>query len=264
MRKVIALGSAALIAAVVLGACGGSSKPASSATTTTAAGGSSSTPGSSSDAFSQLVANADKQKFKITYTSGSSSDTSTSGDSSDTFTYEQDGKGNSVYTSGTTQYFTTATGSVSCDTSATPVTCTEIPSVGGLASNPFLVFVNLGKTYADVLGNAGGDTSNETIAGRDAECVTFSPKNLGGIAGAAAGALGDEASAKYCVDKSTGVLLEISGTDASGKSSSLIEVTKFEEPSDSDFTPPATPKTIPSYSIPSVSLPSGVTIPGGG
>jgi len=257
MRKVIALGSVALVAALMLAACGSSSKPASDATTTTAATGSNG-GSSSNDAFSQLVADADKQKFKITYTSSGSSDS---------LTYEQDGKGDSVYTSGSTQFFTTPTSSISCDTSATPVSCTEIPSTGGVSASPFLTFVNLGKTYTDLLGNAGGSRSSKTIAGRDADCVTFSPKNLGGIAGAAAGALGDKASATYCVDKSTGVLLEISGVDASGKSASVIEVTKYEEPSDSDFTPPATPKTIPSYSIPSVSLPPGVTmptIPGGG
>ena len=55
------------------------------------------------------------------------------------------------------------------------------------------------------------------------------------------------------------MLLEISGTDDAGAKSETFVATKYEEPSDSDFTPPATPQTIPS-----VSLPAGITIPGGG
>ena len=177
----------------------------------------------------------------------------TSGDST---TYAQDGNGNSSYNSGETQVFSSSSGTVSCNTpSGGTATCTQLPG-GGLGVNPFLGFYNTGKTYLDALGNRG-NKSTKTIAGRTAQCVSFTAKDLGGAA--------LNGSAEYCVDKDSGVLLEIKTTDASGTESAVFTVTKYEEPSASDFTPPATPKTIPSVSLPSgVTYPSGITIPGGG
>ena len=73
------------------------------------------------------------------------------------------------------------------------------------------------------------DEPSGPLRQNDAKCVTIS---VG-------------ASASYCIDTKTGVLLEISAKDPSGKELTSFTVTKFEEPSDSDFTPPATPGTIP-------------------
>jgi hypothetical protein len=243
MRKYVATGSAVLIALAVLAGCGGSSSKSSPLTPgTTKSGGSSKGGGSSSD-FSALVANASKQKFKITY--------ATSG--GDTQTYAQDGNGNSVYGSGDSQFFTNSKGSTSCHTTDGKATCTSLQGAGAGVS-PFLGLFQTGKAYIDALGTYG-HKSDTTIAGRSASCVSFSAKDLPGAAGAALGGT-LKGSAEYCVDKDTGVLLKVSTTDGSGKDSTQFEVTKFESPSDSEFTPPAKPTT--------VSLPPGITIPGGG
>jgi hypothetical protein len=132
----------------------------------------------------------------------------------------------------------------------------------GAAANPFLEVLTLQKTYFSALGDRFGKTTDKTIAGRDAQCVTFSQKDiLGSVGGAVAGAAGADlkGSATYCIDKDTGTTLEISGTDDSGKESNSLVVTKFETPSDSEFTPPATPSTLPNLTIP-----SSITVPGGG
>lgn len=256
MRKVIASCSVILIAGLALAACGGSSGSSKAGATNPPSGASASgatasgaTGGSSSgnDNFAKLVSDANKQKFKITFTAGSGGNETT---------YEQDGNGNSVYSSGGSQTFTTSSGTVSCNTNSDGKA--ECIKTGVTGVSPFLGFYNLGKTYIDALGNNYGHTSSKTIAGRSAKCVTFSASDFAGAAGAAlAGQL--KGSATYCVDKDTGVLLEISGTNEAGASSTTFVATKYEQPSDSDFTPPATPQTIPS-----ISLPAGITIPGGG
>jgi hypothetical protein len=221
MRRFIATCSVVLFAIALLGACGGSSsKPGASSdtnksdTSDTKPGG----PTSDSD-YAKLVADASKERFKITYTSGSGSDEQT---------YAQDGKGNSVFGSSDSQYFTSADGSVACNTDSDgKATCTKTPGSGTVS--PFLTFFQTGQAAISALAGRYGDVSSKTIAGRDAKCLTIS------IA----------ASATYCIDKATGVLLELSGKDGSGKQESAFTVTKFEEPSDSDFEPPATPGTIP-------------------
>ena len=222
MRRSLATGSVVLVAIALLGACGGSSsKGAASPDTKKSDTSTTTTSGSSSDGdFAKLVADASKERFKITYTTGSGNDEQT---------YAQDGKGNSVYGSSDSQYFTSADGSVSCNTDSTgKATCTKVPGIG-TAISPFLSLFQAGKAAINALGGTYGDVSSKTIAGRDAKCVTIS---VG-------------ASASYCIDTKTGVLLEISAKDPSGKELTSFTVTKFEEPSDSDFTPPATPGTIP-------------------
>ena len=116
MRKLVASCSAVLIAAAALAACGsnGSSK-ANSPSATTNAGGSSSP---SDTDLSELVANADKQKFKLTYTDGSGA----------TQTYEQDGNGNSVSGTDDSLTFDTKTSIVNCDKTSGSYQCTETPA----------------------------------------------------------------------------------------------------------------------------------------
>jgi hypothetical protein len=240
MRRFLASCSVVVIAIALLGACGGSESknPASPGTNP----GDTSPGGSGSSDIAKLYADAAKQKFKITFSSGS-------GDST---TYAQDGNGKSVYTSGDTQTFVTATETVTCSTSSGKATCTQNP--GGSTISPFLGIYNAGKTYVSALAGYG-DKSSKTIAGRDAQCVTISGKSVASKAGPAAAAIAAaiKGSVGYCIDKSTGVLLEATATDASGTNTSIFQVTKYEEPSASDFTPPATPS--------SVSLPSGYTVP---
>ena len=110
MRKLVASCSAILMAGLALAACGGSSSSAKAGATNPLSGVSGGATGSNSsgnDDFAKLVSDANKQKFKITFTSGSGGDETV---------YEQDGNGNSVYGSGGSQTFTSASGTVSCET----------------------------------------------------------------------------------------------------------------------------------------------------
>ena len=65
-------------------------------------------------------------------------------------------------------------------------------------------------------------------------------------------------------------MLEYSTKDADGKTTDSFKVTKFGEPTDADFTPPATPSSVsvpPGYTVPSITYPpgyTGPTIPGPG
>jgi outer membrane lipoprotein-sorting protein len=254
MRRLIASCSVVLLSIALLGACGGSSdKPAASnaAPSLTVPDGN----GSSSN-FSKLYEDALKQKFKITFVD----------DSGDETTYAQDGNGKSMYSSGDTQTFISADETVRCNTNSDgKAECTKV--LVGTSVNPFLGIYNAGKAFVTALARFG-DKSSETIAGRDADCVTFSKKTVedAGPIGAAIGSA-IKGSITYCVDKETGVLLEYSTKDADGKTTDSFKVTKFEEPSDSDFEPPATPSTGPDFTVPSITYPpgyTGPTIPGPG
>lgn len=222
MRRFIASCSVVLLSIALLGACGGSSEKEGVATPGTKSDSSNDGNNSSDDDYAKLVADAAKARFKITYTSGNDGDEQT---------YAQDGKGTSVYGSGNTQYFTSAEGSVSCSTDSDgKAACTKVP--GSTGAIPFLGLFQAGKAAIDSLGGIYGDTSSKTIADRDAKCITI-----------------PVASVSYCIDKETGVLLEISA-ETSGKKEVSFKVTKFEEPSDSDFEPPATPDTLPGITYP--------------
>jgi hypothetical protein len=258
MRKVIASCSVILLAGIALAACGGSSGSAKAGATNPPSGASGASGGatgsSGSDDLSALYGEAANAKFKITFTDNDGTAT----------TFAQDGNGNSMYKSGDSQFFTSSSGSVSCSNINTTPKC--IKTSIGTSVNPFLGIFNAGKTYIQALGKYG-DTSSKTIAGRDATCVEFSKDSVasaGPVAAAVASAI--KGSLTYCIDKKTGVLLSFATVDADGKTTDSFTVTEYGEPSDSDFTPPATPESIsiPSISLPSVSLPAGVTIPGNG
>jgi hypothetical protein len=256
MRRFVAFCPVAVIGVAVLAGCGGSSSKsgtgASSDTSASGGGGS-----SSSDDLSKLVADASKQKYKVTYDSGDNN----------SLTYAQDGNGDSVFGEGDSLTYVSKGSTVGCEKSSGTWQCTQSPVSVGAIGNPFTGVLSLQQTYFSALGDHFGKTSNKTIAGRDAECITFSQKDiLGKVGGAIAGALGKnvKGSATYCIDKQTGTTLEVSGTDESGKNSHTLVVTKFETPSASDFTPPATPKKVPGISLPAgITLPSGVTLPPG-
>ncbi len=229
MRRFLASCSIVLVAIVLFGACRGSGPKNS---------GSSDTEGASSNRdFAKLYADAENQKFKITFTIG---------DSKDEKTYAQDGNGNSVYTAGDSQTFTSSAGTVVCTASSGTPTCGKVAE--GATATAFLDLYKGGMQYVDALGDRLGDVSSKTIADRDARCVTISAKSIGGAVGDALGAI--KGSGTYCIDKDTGVLLEVSRTDAEGDESTAFIVTKFEEPSASEFTPPATTSSLPGYTLP--------------
>ena len=222
MRKSVGRCSVVLIAAAALAACGGGGSSKAKDTPTTNNGASS----PSDNDLAQLVADANKQKFKITYTAGGT-----------TQTYEQGGNGNSVYGSADSVTFVTKRSMVNCDKSAGSFSCTETPGSQSSAASPFSGIVTALQSQFTALGGHFGSTSPKTIAGRDAQCVTFSQSDLVGS--------GAKASYSGCIDKQTGATLEVAVDDGTKKITSLL-VTKFESPRASDFTPPATPSTIAS------------------
>jgi hypothetical protein len=229
MRKWVAWWSAALIALTLLVACGGGS----TATTTPAT----TNPNASSPSngqLSQLVANANKQKFKITFNLGGGT----------AQIYEQDGNGNSLLSDGDSETFSTKANTISCDKISGRFQCSESPG-SDESDNPFLGVVTLEQTQLTALGGRFGTTSSKTIAGRDAQCVTFAASDLVVLGGSGPSTTENPAlNAKYsyCVDKGTGVTLEVSTTDSSGRPSSVLLVTAFGSPRPTDFTPPATPQ----------------------
>ena len=214
MRRLVAACSVALAATAALGACssggGGRTTPTTSGTT----------PPNTN--LSELVANANRQRFKITFTEAGS-----------TQTYEQDGNGDSVYGSPGSLTFVTRTSTILCDKSSGSYECLASPGAPDAADNPFLGVLSAYQSQVRILGGNFGDTSTRTIAGRAAQCVSFT-------AGAAA---------TYCLDKGTGVILEVSST-ISGKETTSFLVSKFEAPRAADFTPPATPRTVTTPSLP--------------
>jgi hypothetical protein len=243
MRKLIATCSAVLIAMAVLGACGGSSdKPAADSdgdspktTVTDAPDNSDGNDGGSDTDISKLYGESTTKSFKINFT--------TDGDGGEEQTYAQDGKGKSAYGSGDSQFFTSSDGSVTCSGTGSTATCTAIP--GPSTPSPFFSTFQAGQAYVNALGKYA-EPESETIADRDAKCVTFSKDTIaeaGPVAAAYASLI--KGSWKYCIDDDTGVLLSYSITDENDKTTNVLTVTKFEEPSDSDFDPPSTPQTIP-------------------
>jgi hypothetical protein len=229
VRRFFASCSIVLVAVVLLGACRGSG-PKTPASSDTKAG-------TSDTDFAKLYADAAKQKFKITFTIGGSEDEKT---------YAQDGNGNSVYTAGDSQTFTSSAGTVVCTASSGTPTCGKVAE--GATATAFLDLYKGGMQYVDALGDRLGDVSSKTIADRDARCVTISAQSIGGAVGDALGAF--KGSGTYCIDTETGVLLEVSRTDGEGDESTAFIVTKFEEPSASEFTPPATTQTTTGYTLP--------------
>jgi hypothetical protein len=93
----------------------------------------------------------------------------------------------------------------------------------------------------------GGHTSSETIAGRDAKCVTFSASDIAG--GILSGKIPGAPSVTTCVDAKDGYLLKLS-TKSGDNSTDEFIATAAGPASPSDFEPPSTPQTVP-------------TIPGG-
>jgi hypothetical protein len=234
-----------LVAVLALAACGsskssGTSDTGSKFSTTTGSGGDG---GGSDNGFASLVEKAKDAKYKVTY----------SNSGGESFTIAQDPPKFSLTEGDSATYVTEDGSSVSCSGSGSSATCTQIPGTGtaiqqGMSSAFGAIgqlFVTLASQNLNGLGNLVHiSTTSKTIAGRDAECATLDKNSLG-VLGSAIG----DASYQVCIDKDTGVMLSSKSTDESGKVDE-ITATDFGDPSDSDFTPPATPSTIPGLTTP--------------
>jgi len=118
----------------------------------------------------------------------------------------------------------------------------------------------------------GGNKTSETIAGRDASCVTYKAADvIAKLKGLPlfknstdnASDYDPNDSATICIDKQTGFVVKLTATKK-GKPQDDLTATAIGEPSDSDFTPPATPETIPQITLPGGGTIPGVSIPGSG
>ena len=251
MRKmtatVIGLG---LIAALVSG-CSSDDNNGGDAGGTTPPTSTQPDSGGGSNDFSDIVAQASKANIRIVYER----------DGEDSITIAQDGEGKAAFTQGDTTIYTDSddNSTVQCQGTGEDAECKEIP-LGGIAAS-FLtgftsVFTGLVNLPESVF---GGDVSSDTIAGRDARCITFSASDFTPLR-ALAGSLDGEAT--VCVDEETGFLLKLETSDGSSTKDVFL-ATEVGEASDSDLTPPVTPSkvTIPSLSIPDITIPD-ISIPG--
>lgn len=226
-----------LVAVLALAACGSSkSSGAGNGGNPTIPGSKTTSGGGSDSGFASLVGKAKDAKYKVTYQNSSDNGS---------FTIAQDPPKFSLVEGDSATYVTSDGSSVSCSGTGSSATCTELPGTGtaiqqGMASAFGAVgslFVTLASENLNGLVNIS--TTSKSIAGRDAECATVD-KNTLGVLGAAIG----NASYQVCIDKDTGVMLSSKSTDQTGKTDE-ITATDFGSPSDSDFTPPATPSTVP-------------------
>ena len=243
MRKLM---MAAALGALVLAACGGGkSSPGASSNNTTGKIASSNTTvsGGGSD-FASLMAKTSAAKYKITYQS--------SGGTS--FTIAQDPPKFRFSSGGSSSYVTADGSAVSCNGTGASATCTSLPGGGAIKQGLTGAFGALGALLVNQAGKGIpgltniSKTSNEKIAGRDAVCATIDANSLGALGAVLAAAIG-KGSYSVCVDKATGAMLSTKTDDGNGNASS-VTATEFGTPSNSDFTPPATPITIPGISIP--------------
>ena len=225
--------SASLAAVLLVAACGGSSNNGSS--TTTGGAGSGSTTSSISTGNSDLDALLQKSKtanVKVTYKSDKSSDT---------FTQVQH-DGNTAFITGNSGFYTVDGKTYTCQDLNTQPACVAMPSIGGV--NPasaattgffgvYAALFSASSSFASRIAGLSKTTSNETIAGRDAKCVTLDGS-----------AFGESGSITACIDSETGVFLKGSTSTSAGAGGS-IEATSFAKSTADDVKLPAQPTSIP-------------------
>jgi hypothetical protein len=247
MSKILIVVVAATLA---LAACGSSSKSGSSGNDTTTAGG------STSDDVAALAAKAKTAAFKVTYNTSNGR----------TVTIAQDGKGKQSVREGDNLYIVDGDTAVYCNGTTSTATCEDRGRAGKAAADAITRSVMQAYRQLANLNSSlfNGRTSSDSIAGRDATCVTVKASDMAGILGAIAEKVGSNLTGSMCLDNETGVLLRLSG-GSEDSTTDVIVATEFGEPSDSDFQPPSTPKPAPSYTIPSIphiTVPA-VTLPSG-
>jgi hypothetical protein len=233
MRNGFVVSCSVLCAAAMLTACSGGGSTAKPAATT-AGGGSAGLL--SSRELTTLVAAAAKEKFKVSYTDGNG----------DTLRYAQDGAGNVMQGTADAETFGSKTATISCAKNARTFRCTRASGALGAADNPFTSVVTLLQTYLSGLAGDVGRQSTRTIAGRSAQCLTFSARDLSGNIRGTVEVAEPKVSATYCIDETTGATLEVSQTDRSGTSTTSLVVTDFGVPTAADFVPPTAPTPLPS------------------
>src|SRR5689334_7266800 len=190
MRKGLVVSCSLLGAAALLAACGGGSNGKDATPTT----GGASAGLLSSGELTTLVTAAAKQKFKVEYRDGRG----------DMLRYAQDGKGIVMQGTADSETFATSSATVSCQQSAGAFRCTEVPGAPGAADSPFTSVVTLLQAYLAGLDGDVGQQSTKTIAGRTAQCITFSARDLSGDASGTEPVTDSKVSATYCIDKDTG------------------------------------------------------------
>jgi hypothetical protein len=263
MRK-LAIG--VLAATMTVAACGGSSKTSAGSTGTTAgkssgngSGTTASGGSSNTEDLSKLAGDFAKAKIKITYAS--------TGGGDENITIAQDGNGKSSFSTGGSTFYSDGKSSVTCEGTGATAKCTDLGTSGAVGgANIGSLFTASFSALANVMSAlGGGDKSSETIAGRDASCVKYKASDLIGRlatvplfkdSGEKASDYDANDSATICIDKDTGYLLKISGTKKGAPQDQLV-ATAVSDPTDSDFTPPVTPETLPS--IPGLSIPTTPT-----
>jgi len=244
------LAAGVLVASITVAACGGSSgKPAANVGS---GNGAVTSPSGSSNAFSDLIAKEKSADIKITYTDSNGKST----------TIEQDGKGKSLWMSDSGLTISDGTSTIQCDGETSTARCTDVGTEGGTESAGLTTVFN--TIYAGLsslkLSDYGGNTSTQTIAGRDADCITFRASDFAGVLSSIAknSDTSPNASETACVDHDTGFLLKLEGSDGEQTTQQLV-ATAASKSSPADFAPPSTPVTIPNITIPSV---PGVSTPG--
>jgi hypothetical protein len=229
MRKYLACVAIVAVALSTLAACGGddddSANPANNGTTAKSNGNGSTDSTTGNADLDALLEKAKDAKYRVTYQSG---------DDNDEITIANDPP-KSAFISGDTMFINTGDESLTCNGTGADAKCIKNPAGGAgleaMLTGFFGVYSAL-ITAADK--NLGivfdvSKSGDEEIAGRSAQCAEIS----GGALAQTEGHL------KVCVDKETGVLLL--GESGDDNSTNKIEATKFEEPKDSDFEPPAEP-----------------------
>jgi hypothetical protein len=184
--------------------------------------------------FSKLLAKTKAAKYKVTY--------QTSGD--EAFTVAQDPPRFS-YVSGGSSTFVLADGStVSCSGTGPAATCTDQPGVGDSIKQWLTTRLGaIGTLFVTeaaqgIPGLGAIKTTKKSIAGRDAACATIDGGILGDLGA------GIKGSASVCIDEGTGVILASKADDGNGHVAD-VRATRFGTPTNADFTPPATPVTVP-------------------
>jgi hypothetical protein len=250
------LGGAVALAAIVLGAAACSSSSSSSTTTTAAPGSGSSTTSpsgggsttsttgaSGAASLSELeskLASGQTATFLATYlVQSTTSGKSTKG----TFTLAHDGSSSLVgFVEATGSFEEIKSGSTVdfCTKSSASWECfggAEAASLGGSITAVTSVFGSsaaLDLLKADAA-EAGATESSSTFAGQPVTCLTFPNKTTSGTS-------------TVCVT-SNGVLAEEKATTPTGNVLVTLQSFSSSVPS-SEFTPPATPTTIPTGSTP--------------
>jgi hypothetical protein len=193
--------------------------------------------------YQELLAKAKNANLKVTYEFSTSE-----GTEGQVVTVSSNGEGKLAYFAddGDTHLITDGEEFTSCSDVKSEPECNTVS--GGLAATGIAAYTTLLGLPATALSNYTGSFANdstETIAGREARCVSFN--YLGG-------------EWKSCSDKETGIGLLWEAS--SGGQGGGFKATEVTEPSDSDFEPDATPTEVTVPDISDMTLPGGGTIPG--